>query len=87
MYKFNERIKKLRAAIGELPSKFKITFADGSIKTVDAGEAINICCYDKKAVKVEEIGNTAEDNFIETLQQLIETDPAELWAEHGDEPI
>lgn len=88
MYNFNARIKKLRAAIGELPNKFKITFADGSTKIAEnTGEAINICCYDRNAVKVEEIGEPTQDNFIGILQALIETDPDELWAEHGDEPI
>lgn len=87
MYNFNARIKKLKAAIGELPSKFKITFADGSTKIVDVGEAINICCYDVNALNIEQTGEAATDDFIEILQELIKTDPAELWAEHGDEPI
>lgn len=74
MHNFNARIKKLKAAIENLPSKFRITFNDGNIKIVDAGEAIKICCYDKNAVRVEETGEAATGRFAEILQELIETD-------------
>ena len=48
---------------------------------------INICCYEANSLNIEQTGEAATDNFIEILQELIKTDPAELWAEHGDEPI
>ncbi len=87
MYNFNARIKKLYAVIGELPNKFKITFADGSTQIAqNTASAINLC-ISRDAVKVEEIGEPAPDNFVEILQQLIETDIDQLWKDGGDIPI
>ena len=69
MREFESRIKKLRAAIGELPALLTVHYADGQKRTMRSVDAILEALYNKEVENVTG-GDKAEGRFVEILQAV-----------------
>lgn len=73
MLEFESRIKKLRAAIGELPTLLTVHYADGQTRTMRPVDAIREVVYNKDAEEITGGGKTY-GRLEEVLQAVIDVE-------------